>query len=260
MNTTFFLPFVKPYVKLLGLLIPEKKAGEKDGHYKFVHLSSALAGTPELNIIRVEKEIRDMAGIVSGMYNRFNTLLQDLPNIEDRENATAKLHEELKQKEDYADEMREILTSFLMECTREKLSSRSEQRVTQLVRVISILEEMSDECCAISFLLDKSVRKDHVIKEKEMNDLVPYLNLVGEFFRLLQEQMGQKTTILSFIQNKKLEVEINISRKQLQKLGRKRIEAGKDVKTELFFIDLVRRIEKLGDYCFDISGILGKIL
>jgi phosphate:Na+ symporter len=48
-------------------------------------------------------------------------------------------------------------------------------------------------------------------------------------------------------------LEIGKSRRKLQKLSRKRIEAGMDVKTELLFIDLVRRIEKLGDYCSNIT-------
>jgi phosphate:Na+ symporter len=39
-------------------------------------------------------------------------------------------------------------------------------------------------------------------------------------------------------------------------MGRKRIEAGKDVKRELLFIDLVRRIEKIGDYCYNIAVTL----
>jgi phosphate:Na+ symporter len=50
-----------------------------------------------------------------------------------------------------------------------------------------------------------------------------------------------------------LENSIDKNRSKLQKLSRKRIEAGKDVKTELLFIDIVRRIEKLGDYCFEIT-------
>jgi phosphate:Na+ symporter len=43
---------------------------------------------------------------------------------------------------------------------------------------------------------------------------------------------------------------------KLRKLGRKRIEAGENVKTELLFIDLARRIEKVGDYCYSISSAL----
>jgi phosphate:Na+ symporter len=74
----------------------------------------------------------------------------------------------------------------------------------------------------------------------------------------LQEQLefGHGSRVTS--RTRELETEINKSQKKLQKLSRKRIEAGRDVKTELFFIDLVRRIEKLGDYCFDISNTLMK--
>ncbi|MDR0590063.1 MAG: hypothetical protein LBG25_05915, partial [Spirochaetaceae bacterium] len=46
------------------------------------------------------------------------------------------------------------------------------------------------------------------------------------------------------------------SQKKLRRLGRKRIEAGEKVKTELLFIDIVRRIEKLGNYCYHIFKVL----
>jgi len=92
-----------------------------------------------------------------------------------------------------------------------------------------------------------------------MDDLVPYLNKVEEFLDLVHDLLGENQTTKLMARGKELETDINKYRKRLQKLGRKRISAGKDVKTELFFIDLVRRIEKLGDYCHDISSALGKI-
>ncbi len=55
---------------------------------------------------------------------------------------------------------------------------------------------------------------------------------------------------------KTLEEKINKSRNKLRKLSRKRIEAGANLKTELLFIDLVRSIEKIGDYCFDITELV----
>ena len=254
-NVTLFLPFVNQYAKLVCFIIREKPE-EKSEHYRFAYISSALTGTPELNILRVEKEIRDMAGIVSSMYARFNAFLRDIREIEDKEGAVVKLWEELKQKETYVDEMREALTSFLIECTREQLTPYSERRVSHLLRVISDIEEMSDECYGISRLLERSVRKNRIFKKEEMDELVPYVNLVGEFLVMLREQLGQNFTIKLALYNRKLEAKIGKSRKQLQKLSRKRIEAGKDVQTELLFIDLVRRIEKLGDYCISISGAL----
>jgi len=193
------------------------------------------------------------------MYARFSSVLQNLREIDDKESAAAKLCADLKQKEEYADEMREALTAFLIECTRENLTPRSEHRVSQLLRVIGYIEEMTDDCYIISLLLEKSIRKNRIIKKEEMDDLVPYVNKVEEFLELLQEQLEQDPGPKIMARTKEIETHINRSRKELQKLGRKRIEAGKDVKTELFFIDLVRRIEKLGDYCYDISSALGKI-
>ena len=193
------------------------------------------------------------------MYGQLSRVLQSLRKVDDKIKAAADLCLELKQKEEYIDEMREVLTAFLIECTREKLNIRSEQRVSQLLRVVNSIEEMSDDCYLISILLEKNVRKNRVLNDKEMDSLVPYLNHVEEFLELLQHQLGQGSDARFTAQTKKLEKEINKSQKKLQRLSRKRIEAGKDIKTELFFIDLVRRIEKLGDYCYDISNELSRV-
>ena len=260
MNTALFLPFVNQYSRLVSFLVREKKTEEEKERYSFAYLSSVKASTPELNIMRAEKEIRDMAGIVSSMYALFNTFLQELREITDKEGAALKLCEDLKLKEEYVDEMREVITGFLIECTRAQLNARSNRRVSELLRVVGFIEEMSDACYIISLRLENSVRKNRIFSEKEMENLIPYLNLVEEFLALVNEQLGASSAIMLTVRSKKLEADINKSRKRLQKIGRKRIEAGKDVRTELFFIDLVRRIEKLGDYCYDISSALGKML
>jgi len=253
-NTIIFLPFVKQYAKLISFLIPEKKQEGKDEHYRFAYLSAGNTDSPELNILRAEKEISDMAGIVSFMYSRFCTVLRSLreEDSNDKEN-TAELCDELLKKEEYIDEMRETLTSFLIECSRVKLNPKSETRLTYLLQVIVALESMSDECYSISRLLEKSVGKNSIFKEKEMDDLIPYVGKVEEFLSLLENQLGRNPASELKIRAAELENQIDKDRKKLQKLGRKRIEAGGNVKTELLFIDLVRRIERLGDYCFEIS-------
>ena len=258
-NTMLFLPFVNQYGKLVSFIIRDKKRKEEKERYKLEYFSSVRAGTSELNILRAEKEIRDMAGIASSMYDSFNTFLQSLREIDDKDNAASELCKELKIKEEYTDEMREELTAFLIECTREKLNTDSQRRVSQLMQVISYIEEMTDDCFIISLYLEKSIRKDRIFSEKEMADLVPYLDQVEEFLHLLEDHLGQSPAKELTERSRELEGNINQSRKKLQKLSRKRIEAGKDVKTELFFFDLVRRIEKLGDYCYDISNTLGKL-
>jgi phosphate:Na+ symporter len=256
-NTILFLPFVKPFAALVTFIVREDKSKPESGRYRLVYYSSAMQDTPELNIVRAEKEIRDMAGLASSMYARFSAVLRELRESSGRESA-AGLCEEMKQKEEYADEMREALTAFLIECTREQLNPRSERRVSSLLRIIADLEDMTDECYSISLLLERSVRKDLVFKEKEMGELIPYVNQVEEFLALLREQLGRSPAGDKVGRARELEESIDKSRNRLRKLGRKRIEAGKDVKTELLFIDLVRRLEKLGDYCYDIAEIMAR--
>jgi len=256
LNTAAFLPFVKPYAQLVSLIIRKDTSKEEIGHYQFTYITSGITDTPILNILRAEKEIRDMAGVASSMYARFSAVLRSLHETGDKNEAVTQLCEELKQKEEYADEMRETLSSFLIECSREQISLRSEQRIFRLLRVIDYIEEMCDECYSISCLLERSVRKDYVFKNEEMDDLIPYVNLIEDFLDMLREQSMRSSKIASTIHTVKLKTNISRSRKKLQRLSRKRIEAGENVKTELMFIDLVRRIEKLGDYCVDIAEVI----
>ena len=257
LNTILFLPFVKQYARFLTFLISDKK-GKKDKadvHYRFEYISTTVADSPGLNIIRVENEVSKMARIVSFMYSRFTS---ELRNMQEGGQNTAEritaLCEEMHQKEEYIDEMREILSNSLIECTiRVKKNSPTQKRISHLLNVIAALESMSDECYVISRILEKSIIKDCVFKNKEMNKLIPYVGQVEEFLALLEKHLEQKATPEQKAKAEALEEEIDKNRRKLHKLGRKRIEAGENVKSELLFIDLVRRIEKLGDYCFEIS-------
>jgi phosphate:Na+ symporter len=168
----------------------------------------------------------------------------------------AALTGEMKRKEEYADEMREVLTGFIIECTGELLNRRTENRVSGLLRIIADLEDMSDDCYSISLLLERSVRKNQIFRSKEMEALEPYVALVEDFLNLLQDCLGRRFTEEEWERARSMEELIAKSRDRLRRLARKRIEAGADVKTELLFIDLVKRIEKLGDYCYNIMRIL----
>jgi len=259
-NTLLFLPFVNQFAKLVTLIIREKPE-EGSEHYVFAAFSGGITVTTEGKIVRVEKEIRDMADIAASMYARFSEALRGLRESQeneddsdsDRHSVIAELCEEMQKKETYTDEMREILTGVLIECTRVQLNIRTEQRITHLLRIINGIEEMTDECYSISRLLEKSVRKNRIFRKDEMDELVPYVYHVEQFLSLLQMQLSNKSTAELAVQTMELEEKINSTRKRLRKISRKRIQAGMDVQTELIFIDLVRRIERLGDYCASIT-------
>ena len=249
-NTIIFFPFVKPFAALVSFLIKDDGTVQT-GPYKLEYKTGSIQSAPEFNIVRAEKEIRDMAGIANYMYTRFSETLINL-----QESKIPSLMEEMQEKEDYADQMREELTSFLIECTSQQLSRKSEQNVSQLLRIIADLEDMTDDCYSMCLILERSVKKELYFKPRELEAITPYVQLVKDFLTFVEGNLGKHLTDEQTEYADKLENKIDKSRNKLRKLGRKRIEAGENVKMELLFIDLVRRIEKVGDYCYNITEAL----
>jgi phosphate:Na+ symporter len=252
LNTVVFFPFVRPFAALVTFLIKDRGESETGPKiYKLEYISSSMRDTPELSIYRAEKEIRDMAGLVNSMYDALKGALSTL-----NDETVDRLVTALGEKDDYAGQMREALNVYLMECTRHHLNRRSEHNVSMLLRIIADLKDMTYYCNSVSILLQRSVKKDQIFKHNEMEALDPYMAQVGAFLAFVSEHLGGRLSDGEAAYARGLERHIDESRDKLRKLGRKQIEAGENVKTELLFIDLVRRIEKLGDYCYSISESL----
>ncbi|MDR1429128.1 MAG: Na/Pi cotransporter family protein [Spirochaetaceae bacterium] len=249
-NTLLFFPFVNPFARLVSALV--KKDGAKTPEvYTLEYRTASMQDTPEFNILRAEKEIRDMADLAHAMYGAFSAAFISMESGEVRQAL-----DELKTKEEYADAMREELSRFLIECTRHHLNPVSKRKVAQLLRIIVDLEDMTDDCYSLMLILERSVRKEQVFKAKEREALAPYILQVEAFLVFVGEQLGKPLRAEHKALAAEMENNIDKARKKLRRLGRKRIEAGKNVKTELLFIDMVRRIEKLGDYCYNIVEAL----
>jgi phosphate:Na+ symporter len=253
--TLAFFPFVKQYARLITLLVKDKDLTEAvRGKYT---LDMPLgAHTPELYIVRAEKEIRDLAQLVFSMYERLRVGLEDM-----RTDTIQPLSEALWQDEDYADDVREELTKFLMAISHSGgLNKKSGHNVSLLLRIIADLEDMTDDCYSIGMLLLRNARKERVFKDEEMDALKPYMELIGTFLSFVREHLGGKLSGGEAARARKLESEIDESRNKLRKLAQKGIEQGKNLKVELAYIDLVRRLERLGDFCNGIASALSSMI
>jgi phosphate:Na+ symporter len=220
MNTVIFFPFIKPFAALVTILVKDRDAAEAPQSYRLDYKSGSIQDTPELNIVRAEKEIRDFATLASTMYSRVSAALQALPDEADRAALIDALVVEMRDKEAYADAMREELTRFLIECTRQQLSHRSAAKVSHLLSIIVDLENMTNDCYSVSLLLERSVKKDLLFKHKEMEALIPYMGLVEASLRLVQVHLGSPMSADEAAQAEELECQIDKSRDRLRKLGR----------------------------------------
>ena len=53
-----------------------------------------------------------------------------------------------------------------------------------------------------------------------------------------------------------MENKIEYIKKNLKKEVRKNLKSGADIKGELLYLDIVRNIERIGDYCLNIAQAL----
>ncbi len=204
-------------------------------------------------LLRAEKEISDMGDLVGKMFRRVQTGFTDRT-----ENFIAKHFQTLTEQEDYADQMKEQLTKYLVACSRLPLSESQSGDISRKMQIVDDLESMSDECYSIAVLLKRTIDKNMRFTEEDLNRLVPYMSLAGKSFEVVRAGMDNKVGEAQFAQAQGIEDDIDAQRKSLKKVARKRLEEGADVKTELLYIDLVRQIEKFGDRAYSISEALSQ--
>lgn len=251
-NTLIFIPFTRQIATLTEIIIrPNKDETPDTYHLDFVEIGSKE--NVVAYIIRAEKEIEDMTDVVTKMFNRISE------GINSRTQEFLDEHmEHLTQEEDYADQMQEQLSSYLIHCSQLPMSEKQKNNVSIMIRVVDDLENMTDDCYSVAVLLKRSIEKNMVFANEDMERLLPYMDLAHKFLDFIRKNINKHLSEEDLRIAQDLENQIDKSRSNLKKVARKRLESGADVKTELLYIDLVRSIEKLGDRAFSISEALSQ--
>ena len=246
-NTLVLLPFVRQYAALLERIIKEKPE-EAEMHATYLPMS--LMATPELSLIHARKEIGGMAAIAGTMFDRVRKNFAGEAADFDAE------IEWFTAKENYVDMMHEELSKFLLEIMKTDLSERTRTRVGVKMHVVDELENMTDECLAIAFLLKKKRSKRLGFEPEALAALKPFTDLVDEFLAFVAARLNVGMSEVELGIASEMEEKVDVYKKHLKKLARKRLDSGADVKAELLYIDLIRHVEKIGDCAYAIAGEL----
>ena len=245
--TIIFLPFVKQIAKLASKVV--KDSAVKDNtHYKIPIIISKTRNTVDLYVMQVEKEIARMAARVMDMLDEVYVALEGYD-----EKSIEEISATVLAQENYIDEMNEEISSLLMACFQMSgTGSAMQTKINKLLQVTNGMEALSDECASVVHILQKYIEKNVERKTSSYEKLLPYMAQVREFFDYVSHHLVVGITV----EERKLytEMEENIDKTQgeLKVLARHRIEDGKDVRSELNYIDIVRHVEKAGDCVFGI--------
>jgi phosphate:Na+ symporter len=160
------------------------------------------------------------------------------------------------QQEKYIDQMMEEITSFLVQCSQlDGATGIIQNKITQLLQVTDYLENLSDESTSIIRNIEKYLAKKQDTKLAS-EKLLPYMQKVMEFYGYVIKKLETGLSTDQRVVATKMEDEIDEIQKVLKKSAKKRLEEGDDVKSQLRYIDIVRRIENAGDSVYDLVRVL----
>ena len=255
LNTLILLPLSKQLIVLSRVLIKDDaEKSLKNYHLEFTD-SAFVKESAAMHIIRLEKEIADMTDVATNMFDRLQI------GIMKRNQAFIDEHlEKLADEEDYCDQMHEQLAKYIIECQHLPITETQRNNLSIMVSVVDELEGMTDQVYCAGMLLEKSIEKKMKFMQEDMERLVPYVELARQFLQFIRININKHLNSDKLEMAQELENQIDLYRKNLKKIARKRLESGADVKAELLYIDIVRQIEKIGDHAFSISGLLAQTI
>lgn len=246
MAALIFLPFVNQIAKIAQNLIKESPK-EEEAHYKLPAILPATHISSDLYSFQIQKEIAKMADRVMIMFDSLHSALKN-----------QKMDEETVQKilfeEEYIDEMNHGITDFLQKCIRLPNSNhKNREHFSRLIAITQNLEDLSDECCSLGHTMLKFYEKPDITAfENHNEELGIYFEQVHIFFEQACTYIALGLSDEDKLLSLEIEDKIDSTKKQLKRGSRKRIEDGSNVKAELKYMDLVRKIEKAGDCVFGV--------
>ncbi len=250
LSTVILLPMQNPLIALTKKIIkddPEKSSNV----YKLEFTGLLSKDSVTTHIMQAEKAIADMTDVVTDMFDKIQI------GVTKRNNDFIEKYGEASElAEDYADQMHEQITHYLIKCESLQVTEKQLNHISNMIQIVDELENMSDSCYGTIMLITRSIEKKMKFQNEDMERLLPYIELARQFLQFIRININKQLTPEKLELARELEDGIDAFRKDLKKVARKRLEGGADVKAELLYIDIVRTIEHIGDNCFNISEIL----
>lgn len=258
LNTIIALPFINPIARFVRFLIKPKEnenEDEKYGVYIFPFQAPSMKENISSYIVAAEHEIIKMSSIVCKMFFTLKNILKEKKNT-----SFIQVEKYLAEKEDYVDQMQDELSEYLVSTLGLSLSEKERVKVRLMLGMVDNLENITDEIYEVAlFITKKNTKLEKPISHANMQKLISYTNFVDEFIHFVHDHLNAPMSPEQFQKACEMEDKIDQIRFELKTLASHQLEEGAAVKTELLYIDIVRNIEKIGDFAFSISKALSQL-
>lgn len=247
MATLLFIPFVKQIAQLSERFITAKNE-EMDSHYRLPAILPHSHLSADLYAFQIRTEITRMAGKVMEMLDIISLALNR------KKPADEEMVQNVNAHENYVDEMHEAITNFIQKCYRSTNATHSDRvHLSRLIHVTQALEDLSDELCSLMHIVEKYTnRKIFAPDSGRMKKLLAFLDQVHVFYEQVCIFIALGISDEGKCVFNQMQGEIEKTKKELNKACRHRIEAGNDVKAELDYMDILRKLKRSGDCVYTV--------
>lgn len=251
-NSALLIGFITPFAKLIEKIVPQKEE-EIAGSYKLKYIKATLQETPEISIRHAKVEIHKMGFIVQNMFEEFKQVFHN-PDKD-----IAALMETIKREEEYTDQMQIEINSYLADVSKENLNAQSRDNINSLIRIVNEFESIADSCYNLIILVQKQHEAGLEFNQEAINDFNPYLEIVTRFIKFINKHLNEHLTKEEFLKALSIENEVDDMRNVLRNKSRDRLHIKDNIVAELLYLDMIKQVEKIGDYALNIAQALRKL-
>ena len=246
-NTAICIGFVPLFEKLVYRMVPEGEALDAQS-YRLPYVRAGFQETVELNILTARSELGRMAEQVEALFGYFTELFRD-QKAERRKSYTEETIALIER-------MQGEISAYLVECSRENIGEQTAGELNRMVRIAHQLESIADTSNKLILLAERKRDKKIDLGKELAGEIEAYADLVSEFLEFNKEHLLSKLTEDEYERAEEMEAKLNKHQKKYKKAAQKRLRTGSSVKAELFYLDLLRHLEHLGDYSLEVSQAL----
>ena len=248
-NASFFLIFLPQLIKVAVLLSPKRKK-DKD-RYRLPKFDTQFIDSPIGALTQVKAEIIRHAEFVQMNLKKVSACLaqKDEETLKEREDV-----------EDHIDECQKVIIRYLTTIYQGDVNEYQAKEISELMRITNNIERLGDSMENVSKMMERVYDAKIEFSLGAKKDLTEIADQVDAFVELIIEELKEKS---EGFYKKALAQEdlIDQMRENMRYDHIQRLRANEcSVDAGVLFIALVSSYEKMGDYCYNVSTGISRII
>ena len=242
-NAVVFLIFLPVLIRVGTLLSPKDKNGDDD-MFRLPVFDQYVENNPVAALAQVRGEIHRMSITVHAAF------ANALEGLEKRDHRIVRMRQRF---ETHINDTHKAISTFLAKTMQGEINEETSNDIAEQMRIVNNLERIGDAVEALGHLCEDIVDKELKFSESAMGDLFIISGKVDEFLTMVTDSLIKKPENLMEIAEQ-MELTIDSMRESMRDTHIERLKVGMcGIEGGLAFINLLARLEKIGDYCYSIS-------